>query len=334
MSLRQRGELRAKTNDFLTGRRLRSAALEIAPRQTARQGALTVSKARGYTVHRPAGGTPVLPGGPAAAPGAGQAAVQCRGDQRLSRAGGRPAHGGAADAGGGAGVWLGAGAGLIRGDLRDVRGSGVACRSGGAVVVVRGAHPRTVPVLARYHERLLAAAQSAGIGLICGGSDPGRRNITTPLPRSPAAAQACPSAWPVPVWHPEGRHGDPPRWSRSIPRQPRWCPGPSPFARDYEIKSPPSSGSCGQERNRRPPDCDDITMTKITAVTAARVEAGGPESAAPLAPGASLQPGAVLSAIVSGRGRIWRTPCPTSHPRRRARAGTRGRAPPARAPKG
>jgi integrase len=81
-------------------------------------------------------------------------------------------------------VCLGAGAGLIRGDLRDVRGGDVACRSGGVVVVVRGARPRTVPVLARYHERLLAAAQSAGNGLICGGSDPGRRNITTPLTRS------------------------------------------------------------------------------------------------------------------------------------------------------
>ena len=48
-------------------------------------------------------------------------------------------------------VCLGAGAGLIRGDLRDVRGSDVACRSGGVVVTVRGARPRTVPVLARYH---------------------------------------------------------------------------------------------------------------------------------------------------------------------------------------
>ena len=81
-------------------------------------------------------------------------------------------------------VCLGAGAGLIRGDLRDVRGSDVACRSAGVVVIVRGARPRTVPVLARYHERLLAAARSAGNGLICGGSDPGRRNITTPLTRA------------------------------------------------------------------------------------------------------------------------------------------------------
>jgi hypothetical protein len=78
-------------------------------------------------------------------------------------------------------VCLGAGAGLIRGDLRDARGTNVACRSGGVVVTVRGARPRTVPVLARYHARLLAAAAFAGAGLICGGADPGRRNITNPL---------------------------------------------------------------------------------------------------------------------------------------------------------
>ncbi len=78
-------------------------------------------------------------------------------------------------------ICLGAGAGLIRGDLREARGADVIARSGGIVVTVRGARPRTVPVLARYHARLLAAAQSAGTGLICGGADPGRRNLTNPL---------------------------------------------------------------------------------------------------------------------------------------------------------
>jgi integrase len=78
-------------------------------------------------------------------------------------------------------VCLGAGAGLIRGDLRDARGTDIACRSGGVVVTARGARPRTVPVLARYHGLLLAAARFAGTGLICGGADPGRRNLTTPL---------------------------------------------------------------------------------------------------------------------------------------------------------
>ena len=78
-------------------------------------------------------------------------------------------------------VCLGAGAGLIRGDLRDARGTDVACRSGGVVVTVRGARPRTVPVLARYGGPLLAAAKFAGTALVCGGADPGRRNLTNPL---------------------------------------------------------------------------------------------------------------------------------------------------------
>jgi integrase len=82
-------------------------------------------------------------------------------------------------------VCLGAGAGLIRGDLREVRGSDVARRSGGVIVAVRaGSRPRTVPVLSRYHEPLLAAARFAGTGLICCGADPGRRNLTNPLIRA------------------------------------------------------------------------------------------------------------------------------------------------------
>jgi integrase len=81
-------------------------------------------------------------------------------------------------------VCLGAGAGLIRGDLRGVRGSDVTCRAGGVVVAVRGARPRAVPVLARYHARLLAASRFAGTALICGGTDPGRRNLTNPLIRA------------------------------------------------------------------------------------------------------------------------------------------------------
>src|ERR1700733_1326249 len=78
-------------------------------------------------------------------------------------------------------VCLGAGAGLIRVDLRDVRGTDVACRSGGVVVQVKGPRGHVVPVLARYHERLLAATGFAGNALICGGADPGRRNLTNPL---------------------------------------------------------------------------------------------------------------------------------------------------------
>jgi hypothetical protein len=81
-------------------------------------------------------------------------------------------------------VCLGAGAGLIRGDLRDVRGTDVACRSGGVLVAVRGPRARMVPVLSRYQDRLLAAAESAGSAPVCGGTETGRRNITTPLVRS------------------------------------------------------------------------------------------------------------------------------------------------------
>ena len=78
-------------------------------------------------------------------------------------------------------VCLGAGAGLIRGDLREVRGSDVTCRAGGVVVAVRGARPRAVPVLARYHAGLLAASRFAGTALICGGTDPGRRKLIRAL---------------------------------------------------------------------------------------------------------------------------------------------------------
>jgi integrase len=89
-------------------------------------------------------------------------------------------------------ICLGAGAGLIRADLRGVRGTDVTCRSGGVIVAVGGARPRAVPVLARYHGRLLAAAAAAGTGLVTGGTDPGRRNITTPLIGSLAGGAGLP----------------------------------------------------------------------------------------------------------------------------------------------
>ena len=81
-------------------------------------------------------------------------------------------------------ICLGAGAGLIRADLRAVRGSDISRRSGGVIVQVSGRRPRAVPVLARYHEPLLASAAFAGTGLVTGGRDPGRRNVTTPLLRA------------------------------------------------------------------------------------------------------------------------------------------------------
>jgi integrase len=89
-------------------------------------------------------------------------------------------------------VCLGAGAGLIRSDLRAVRGTDVIARSGGVLVQVRGARPRTVPVPARYHEPLLASARFAGTGLVTGGTGPGRRNLTNPLIRSLAGGTGLP----------------------------------------------------------------------------------------------------------------------------------------------
>ncbi|MGH3163510.1 MAG: hypothetical protein ACRDPF_09345, partial [Streptosporangiaceae bacterium] len=83
-------------------------------------------------------------------------------------------------------------AGLIRSDLHAVRGTDVIARSGGVLVQVRGARPRTVPVLARYHEPLLASARFAGTGLVTGGTDPGRRNLTNPLIRSLAGGTGLP----------------------------------------------------------------------------------------------------------------------------------------------
>jgi len=89
-------------------------------------------------------------------------------------------------------VCLGAGAGLIRGDLREVRGADVARRSGGVVVQVRGPRARAVPVLARYQEPLLAAAAHAASGLVCGGTGPGRRNLTFPLVSALDGGQGLP----------------------------------------------------------------------------------------------------------------------------------------------
>jgi integrase len=89
-------------------------------------------------------------------------------------------------------VCLGAGAGLIRSDLRQVRGTDVIARSGGVIVQVSGRKPRAVPVLARYHDALLAAAAFAGEHLLTGGTDPARGNITSPLARSLAGGTGLP----------------------------------------------------------------------------------------------------------------------------------------------
>src|SRR6266540_2023981 len=72
-------------------------------------------------------------------------------------------------------------------------GGYVACRSGGVIVTVRGARARAVPVLARYHEVLLASAGFAGEDLVTGGTDPARHNITNPLARSLAGGTGLPA---------------------------------------------------------------------------------------------------------------------------------------------
>ncbi len=89
-------------------------------------------------------------------------------------------------------ICLGAGAGVIGSELRRLRGADVVARSGGLVVEVPGKRARTVPVLARFHEPLIAAAAFAGEGLICGGRDPDRRNLSDALCRALCADPSLP----------------------------------------------------------------------------------------------------------------------------------------------
>lgn len=84
-------------------------------------------------------------------------------------------------------ICLGAGAGIVASELREVHGADVLERSGGVLVAVGGARARTVPVLYRFQEPLLTAASFAGERLICGGRDPGRRNLSDALCRALSA---------------------------------------------------------------------------------------------------------------------------------------------------
>lgn len=84
-------------------------------------------------------------------------------------------------------IALGAGAGLTGSDLRSVRGTDVIDRAGGLLVEVHGSHPRTVPVLARYHDLARTAASYARSGFIVGGREQARRNVTGPLLSATAA---------------------------------------------------------------------------------------------------------------------------------------------------
>jgi hypothetical protein len=78
-------------------------------------------------------------------------------------------------------ICLGAGAGLIGGELRHITGRDVVERSGGLLVLVGGRRARTVPVLARFHDPLRAASVFAADSYLLGGSAPARHNLTDAL---------------------------------------------------------------------------------------------------------------------------------------------------------
>jgi hypothetical protein len=81
---------------------------------------------------------------------------------------------------------------VITGELRHVRGTDITCRAGGVIVAVGGAHARAVPVLGRYHARLLEAARFAGDRYVIGGRDPDRRNLTDSLSAALSTDSALP----------------------------------------------------------------------------------------------------------------------------------------------
>ena len=89
-------------------------------------------------------------------------------------------------------VCLGAGAGVIAGELRHVRGTDVVARSGGVIVQVSGARSRAAPVLGRYQQRLLDVAAFAGERYVIGGRNPDRRNVTDSLCAALSSDSALP----------------------------------------------------------------------------------------------------------------------------------------------
>jgi hypothetical protein len=77
-------------------------------------------------------------------------------------------------------ICLSAGAGLFGADLRFIRGTDVIERSGGVLVRVEGRHPRHVPVLAPYHDRLIATAAYFSDRYLVSGTEPRSHNVSTP----------------------------------------------------------------------------------------------------------------------------------------------------------
>jgi integrase len=89
-------------------------------------------------------------------------------------------------------VCLGAGAGVVAGELRHARGTDVVAHAGGVIVTVSGRRARSVPVLSCFQAPLLEAAAFAGGRPIVGGLKPGRRNITDELCRALSADGSLP----------------------------------------------------------------------------------------------------------------------------------------------
>jgi len=94
-------------------------------------------------------------------------------------------------------VCLGAGAGLVGGELRGVGGRDVVSRSGGVLVLVAGRRPRAVPVLSPFHDRLLEAACFFGPRHLVSGTNPESHNVTNPLLRSLSGGEGLPRLEPA-----------------------------------------------------------------------------------------------------------------------------------------
>ena len=121
----------------------------------------------------------------------------------------------------------GAGAGLIRGDLRDARGSDVIARSGGVVVTVRGARA----LLPRRAGAGPLPCPAAGRRVVRRDrADLRRRRSGAPEPDEPADHRAGRRDRPAPAGHQPG--GAPPGWPmpRSCWGWPRSCTRPGSHA--------------------------------------------------------------------------------------------------------
>ena len=133
-------------------------------------------------------------------------------------------------------VCLGAGAGLIRADLRAVRGSDIICRSGGVIVDgARRAGRGRCRCWPATTSRCWPPRRSPGTAWSPAGTDPARRNVTTPLiTRAGRRDRAAPAGHHPAAGHLAGR------LRRSCSGWPRSCTPPgSPAASGSATCSPP-----------------------------------------------------------------------------------------------